>query len=581
MLQMTRDTVTRSTGRFRLGASPSVTWLGLLLILTTFLALSCRPAVDDSSTPEGKARIAATALAEGRAEEALSGYRELVDSYPDHRDLPSWKLGESRSLLALGYVDRAMQAAREAETSASSSSVLGEARLLQVELLELQSRFSQALDVVSILSLEDLTGEDVERAEQLALSITGEVSTERLIESRQSYPGGWLELFLLLELEKRAAAAGEYEHALMYGAEIDRLFPSARDEYGRPELSGPDRPFVALIMPITGEGSVWGQEVAKGADLAFERFRDLHAQSPELLHLDTGDGSGSCVDLLASAAANPSCVAVIGPLTSAATLEAGEVAHALGIPLLSPTATSSEIDRMGSFVHRLVVSSGDEAAAIAEYAVLSDGMTRIAILHPFTAEAVAESEQFRRTAEQLGAIIVAVEGYEAGDTDFREQIRSIKAYSPEAVFLPVSAWDAIQIAPQLRFYSLEVSIYGTSGWDDEMVPRLGEEYVEGAVFTVSFGSSSVYPPAARFSYLFQRQYGKEPSREAAQGYDSATLILKAWESPPHTRNSIENYLDLLNHYDGVLGRVTLSSRDLPRVSYPLVRIEDGEIIRIE
>ncbi|MBN1434894.1 penicillin-binding protein activator [Candidatus Fermentibacterales bacterium] len=552
-----------------------------ILMLAAGLLLSGCRRVDDPSSPEGMARLARTDMEEGRFEDALGIARDLLDRFPDHHDVPEWYLLEANALGSLGYSDQALQAAQTAESQSRSASTAGRARLYQVELLEAGSRFSEALDRLAGLSMEDLARSDGDRARSLALTGTSEVSTDQLIELRQT-TAGWLELFLLLELERRAAASGDYEHAILYGAEIDRLFPSAREEYGRPELAGPERPYIALLMPLAGEGSVWGTQVARGVRLAFSQFEDLHADSPALLELDTSVAGESVAALLESLASDPSCVAAIGPLTSAETLEAGRLAHDLGIPLLSPTATSASIDGIGSFVHRLVVKSGDEAAAVAEYAVLTAGEGRIAILHPYTAEAVSEAEQFRRTAEQLGATVVAVEGYETGDTDFREQIRSIKARSPDAVFLPVSAWDAIQIAPQLRFYDVRVSIYGTSGWDNEMVPRLGEEYVEGAVFTVSFGSSSLYPPAARFSYLFRRSFeGTDPTREAAQGYDSATLMLKAWESPPHTRNSIESYLSRITCFDGVLGRVTLGSRDLPRVSYPLVRIEDGEIISVE
>lgn len=554
-------------------------FLFFFFILTLF---ACKPTIDDSDTsPEGRTARAHRLLEDDRTEEALTLFRELQNEHPTHRNLAEWKLGEALSLLSLERYYEALNEVSIALDLSTSPLVTGRALLLQTELMIIDGNYNLALEILKEISLEILSSTDAERATELAQTSTSQVSGEDLIRSRQEYPGGWLELFLLLELESRAAASNDYEHALLYGFELDRLFPSARETYGRPELYTPEKPFIALLMPLTGEGSNWGQDVVEGAELAVDRFADTYANSPVLVVLDTQGEPDRCADFMLSLADNASCIGVLGPLTSAETMAAGEIAHREKIPLLSPTATSSEVDRIGSFVHRLVISSGNEAAAIAEYAVNRAGITKFGIIHPFTAEAVAEAEQFTATVEMLGARVVVVEGYESGVTHFRDQIRAVKAYSPQGIFLPVSAWDVIQIAPQLRFYSLDVSIFGTSGLDDEIVPRLGDEYVEGAIFTVSFDSSSLYPPTARFSYLFQRYYNKNPSIEAAQGYDAANIFLKAWEANPHTRTSIENFLSNLRTYDGVLGIVSLGITDLPRTSYPLVTIEDGEIVGID
>ncbi|MCK7470333.1 MAG: hypothetical protein MZU95_05635 [Desulfomicrobium escambiense] len=53
-------------------------------------------------------------------------------------------------------------------------------------------------------------------------------------------------------------------------------------------------------------------------------------------------------------------------------------------PSSRSTATSEEVDRAGAWVFRLVVSEGDQAAAVAEYAVLRAGCRRLAIIHPHT-----------------------------------------------------------------------------------------------------------------------------------------------------------------------------------------------------
>ena len=249
--------------------------------------------------------------------------------------------------------------------------------------------------------------------------------------------------------------------------------------------------------------------------------------------------------------------------------------------MITPTATSTALDDYGGYVHRLVVSHGDEAAAVAEYAYRHSGCSRFAILHSFTSESVTGAEQFSAVIEDLGGEVVAMEGYETGATDFRDQINVIRYQYPDGVFLPVDAWDAIQIAPQLRFYRVEADLFGTSGWDDEILLQQGGEYVEGAVFPVSFGSGSMNPATARFSYFYQREYGEQPNILAAQGYDTAEIVLESWEGRRPDRSTLENRLNNLDVYFGATGMCSIGDTSIPRSAYPLVKVTDGEIISID
>ncbi|OPX32280.1 MAG: hypothetical protein B1H09_00675 [Gemmatimonadaceae bacterium 4484_173] len=353
-----------------------------------------------------------------------------------------------------------------------------------------------------------------------------------------------------------------------------------RPDYGQPDTAGDA--WIAMLLPLTGEGSVYGRQVSQGAHLAFDRFAEMHSDAPQLVDFDTRGDPERLMELMQGLADNPSCIAILGPLTSSSTMNAASIAERAGIPLLSPTATSGSVDNIGSPVFRLVVSTGNQAAAVAEYAVRHEGLSRFAVIYPYTSQATGEAEQFKSVVERLGGTVVSSQGYQPGDTDFRTQITAVKAYSPQAVFLPVSAWDAVQIAPQLRFYRVEVPLFGTSGWDDDLLLRHGGEYVEGAVFTVAFGLNSLYPETARFVYGYNRTYGQEPTAIAAQGYDAAGMLLDAWaQASTPTRSRIARKLSSMGPWYGASGRCILGSDTETRVSWPMMTVVDGEIIGID
>ncbi len=556
----------------------SCRWI-LVLLSSVILALipACRVITGDESA-EGLAARGEEALEAGRPSEALDFFSRAMEKDPDHPEVSGWLIGKATALFELERFEEALLSAREAALAAPDPRTWNSARLLEARIEYGRSSYRNSFERLADIDIEMLDRDLAADAEQLAMDALEKMDTRTVSGYRES---NWLEVFVLLSLEWKYAEQDDFERSTLFGMEIDRLFPDAHERYGSPVFTVVEGTFFALVLPLTGEGSVYATEVANGVILAFDRFGELHHSAPELVTFDTGESGSDLPSIMRALGRNTQCLGVIGPLTSSSTSAAAPFAVEYGLPIISPTATSSEIDSYERFVHRLVISQGDQAASIAEYAVLRAGCQRLAVIHTYTAESVAETEQFSIIAEELGAEIIAVEGYQPETTDFRNQIRAVKAWEPDGIFLPVSAWDAVQIAPQLRFYSVEIPMFGTSGWDSELLIRLGEEYVEGAVFTVGFGTGSLYPATARFVYNYSRMFDEDPTSIAAQGFDTADIFLDAWEGRTHSRISIERALQSMRSHYGASGRCTLGTTSITRISYPLLTIIDGEIVSIE
>jgi len=541
------------------------------------LVAGCGP-VKDEDTPEGLTALAGHAEESGNAAEALRYYTMALDKFPDNPLQASWDLGRGRALMSLGRLDEASQAAAGALLGAPDSHTKAAARLLSAEIAYRRGEFRNGVENLVMMEQESLDSDEAQRAVELLRELLARMEMDYLTAEPAS---GWSQVFFLLELEQRYADQGEMQKAVMVGMEIDRLFPEAHERYGRPEIIPDEGGFVALLLPLSGDGSAYAERVRTGAELAFDRHADLHMRTPDLITFDCSGDSAGIEEIMRSLGANPLCIGVIGPLTSSEALLAAPLAQERELPMLTPTATSVDLDGYGSYVHRLVVSGGDEAAAVAEYAVRRAGCHSLAIIHEFTSESVSAADQFSTVVRELGGEIVGMEGYETGSTDYRDQINAIKYSHPDGIFLPVTAWDAIQLAPQLRFYRVDARLFGTSGWDDEILLEQGREYVEGAVFPVSFGSGSMNPATARFSYFYQRKHGEHPNILAAQGFDAAEMVLEALGGAAPSRASLEEHLQGIQVYFGATGMCTLGNVSIPRSSYPLVTVTDGEIVSIE
>jgi len=556
----------------------SLTRLAASALLMVTMA-GCGPTADDESA-EGLSSRASIAMEAGDWTEAATLYGTAIGRYPDSMYLPEWHLGRGNAMLRLGRLDDALSDAALAADESVDSHTAAAALLLTAEARIRGGSIRTGTEDLIRLDTAHLDEEDADRAIGILRGALGSADPVFLAEG--ALESGWTRVFFMLEMELRYAAQGDAERASLTGMEIDRLFPTAHEVYGRPEYgTSQEDGFVALVLPVTGSGSMYTEHVSSGVQLAFSLAEDTFRSVPDLVTFDFQGDSALLVEIMITLGANPRCLGVIGPLTSRDTGIAGREAQSRSLPVISPTATAAELDDLGAYVHRLVISQGDEAAAVAEYAVRQAGCLRLAIIHEFTSESVAAAEQFQSVVEELGAEVVASEGYETGCTDFRNQISSVKYRSPDGIFLPVTAWDAIQIAPQLAFYRVDCDLFGTSGWDDEILVDQGGEYVEGAVFPVAFGSSSVNPVTARFSYFYEREYDSPPTLLAAQGYDAAEIVLDSWEGGIPSRSALESHLDGLGVHFGASGICTIGQMSIPRSSFPLVTVTDGEIINVE
>jgi branched-chain amino acid transport system substrate-binding protein len=546
------------------------------IVLLSILAAACGPVSDGGLSSEERAE---SLLDSGDFAGAEQIYSKLIEEHPTDNSLSDWIAGRGRALLGMGRTEEALSAASDAGSAATDARQASTALLLEAMAEAAGGSHARAIAALGRLDKESLDGEEAEDADQLASGEVEALSSDDLQRARTS---SWVEPFILLELSRRYQAEGDSDRAAMTSAELDRLYPGFRERHGGQEV--PDTgggSYIALLLPLTGDGSAYAAQVRNGVDLAFSRSADLIAGLPQLSTLDTRGSEAELARLAGNLARDGNCVAVIGPMTSREALEIADTAKAGELVFLSPTATSAQVDDIGGYVHRLVATGSDEAAAMAEHAVNTAGCERLAILHSYTAASVAQAEQFTATVEDLGAEVVATRAFSTDDTDFRSQILAIRGAGADGIFLPVTAYEAIQIAPQLRFYSVEIPIFGTSGWDNEIVPRMGGEYVEGAVFTTSFGSSSLYPPTARFVFHYSRAYSTDPSLLAAQAYDAATIILQAWSEGCRTRESMESRLNRMGSFSGAAGRSTIGASTELRTSIPMVTILEGEIIGIE
>jgi ABC-type branched-subunit amino acid transport system substrate-binding protein len=440
-----------------------------------------------------------------------------------------------------------------------------------------------------------------------------------LAEAAFMYQNSPVAYLAMLQLGWRALAAGQKELAQEWAsAAMSAPIGFAYREEAlalQAQLSDPTKlqRAVGVLLPLSGRYAAFGQRVQRGMELAMEDFRP-HIPV-RFIFRDTAGDETIAAQQLAELAISDRVMAVAGPLVGNAAQGAVRRANQERIPLLTMSQREG-LAASSLYVFRNSLTPQLQVKALVDYAIETQGFTTFGIMNPQTRQGEHFAELFRDEIWRRGAEIVAEQSYETEQTDFRYQVRLLQGLDPnapdeddaeneaeevdpddpeaaiqeeeeepppfEALFIPDYADRISLIAPQIEFYGLkEVQLLGTNGWNDEGLPRLARQFVEGAVFADSFFLRSTYPFIQDFVAKFFNKYTEEPTILEAQGYDIAGILLTLLnDSRISSREDIRRALAQLQNFPGVTGATRFDLiGEADKVLY-LLQVQNGTIVQI-
>ncbi len=338
------------------------------------------------------------------------------------------------------------------------------------------------------------------------------------------------------------------------------------------EQAGPSGPTgrIGLLLPLTGPDRTYGQRALQGLRLAL-----LDAPST-LVVRDTGGDPEVAVDLFRQLAADPTVLAIIGPLRSSEAAVVAPLAEKAGIPVL---LLSQREGFEGPFVLQAAVTQRGQTRALGQYAIRGLGLRRFGIIHPNDSYGRTFAERFREEIERQGGTVVGSSTYGVAQRGFSAQAAAVRSWvaggGVDAVFVPDAAPTAAAVAAAVRSVAPQAVLLGTESWNQPVALAQAGSAVEGAVFADAFYVDRNDPDTQRFVEHFRQAHGAPPTVFEAQGYDSAMLLRRAMQKGAGTRAAVTRQLHAMDAYHGA-GRLHATAAGLqPEII--LLRVRGGEV----
>jgi branched-chain amino acid transport system substrate-binding protein len=341
---------------------------------------------------------------------------------------------------------------------------------------------------------------------------------------------------------------------------------------------------IGVYLSLTGPTDSYGLSAENGFDLALKEVNDsggLLGKKVTFIIADDSSRSYLAVMAVKKLIDKEGVSAVLGEVISSRTHAAAPFCQAAEIPMVTPASTHPEVTKVGDYIFRTCFIDPFQGEVMATFAFDNMKLRSAATLMDLKNEySMNLGRIFNDKFAELGGKILTTEFYSEGDTDFSTQLRKIKNFAPQAVFLPGYFTEVSRIAVQARELGIKTPFIGTDGWDSPRLLESAGKELQGCYFSDHFSSEIDLPAVRDFVDKYKAAYdGQSPDAIAVLAYDAANVLFDAIkragnDDPKLIRDALAETRD----FPGVIGPITIDKDRNAIKPAVILKIADNKFV---
>ncbi len=348
---------------------------------------------------------------------------------------------------------------------------------------------------------------------------------------------------------------------------------------------------IGINAPLTGDIPKVGEETRFAVEMWLQQIEaagglEVGAETyqVELAIEDNGSNGEEAAAANVKMITQDGVLVIVGPQSSKQAVPAGGVANDLECPMISPWSTHPNTTLDRPWVFRTPFLDAAQGVMVARFVTEEFGFSKAAVLYdPTSNYPMALAETFREAWENTHGpgSVVALESFEVGDTDFTEQLTTIKGSGADFIFVPQYYNEVAWIVTQARALGWDKPILGSDTWGTADLVDLCGEACHGLFFTTHFMAAGAPGAANEFVERYVEEYGYVPSDAAALSWDTLLLVQQAIEDCGEItgdlevdRQCVRDGLAELSDFEGITGKLVFDNEGDPIKCAVVARISD-------
>lgn len=312
---------------------------------------------------------------------------------------------------------------------------------------------------------------------------------------------------------------------------------------------------IGVSGPLTGQNAQYGAQWKAGFDLALDEINShngINGRPLNYVFEDSQSDPRQSITIAQKFVNDPRILIELGDFSSPASMAASPIYQHAGLVQLGFTNSHPDFTKGGDYIWSPSVSQADAQPLLADLAVKTLGLKRVAVLYLNTDWGRTSKDVFVKAANERGAQVVAAEGYQPTEKDFRATLVRVSAANPDGIVLISYYSDGAQIARQARTSGINLPIAAASSVYSPKFLELGGEAVNGVATNTSFFPGESGPEVQSFVKRFEAKYHREPDAFNAYAYDAVIIAAYALRVGGPDRKAVRDALPKLHDIPSVV-----------------------------
>ncbi|MBB4512691.1 ABC transporter substrate-binding protein [Paraburkholderia fungorum] len=312
---------------------------------------------------------------------------------------------------------------------------------------------------------------------------------------------------------------------------------------------------IGVSGPLTGQNAQYGAQWKAGFDLALDEINShngINGRPLNYVFEDSQSDPRQSITIAQKFVNDPRIQIELGDFSSPASMAASPIYQHAGLVQLGFTNSHPDFTKGGDYIWSPSVSQADAQPLLADLAVKTLGLKRVAVLYLNTDWGRTSKDVFVKAANERGAQVVAAEGYQPTEKDFRATLVRVSAANPDGIVLISYYSDGAQIARQARTSGINLPIAAASSVYSPKFLELGGEAVNGVATNTSFFPGESGPEVQSFVKRFEAKYHREPDAFNAYAYDAVIIAAYALRAGGPDRKAVRDALPKLHDIPSVV-----------------------------
>jgi len=245
---------------------------------------------------------------------------------------------------------------------------------------------------------------------------------------------------------------------------------------------------IAVVGPVTGSNTQYGDMVRQGVDTAIDRINASGGVLGRPLRAVVYDDKCESKEgpVVANRVVNDGIGLVVGHVCSGPTIAAAGIYDAEGVLMVTPSATAPAVTQGKRYtsIFRTIGLDSQQGPAAAHFIADQVKPAKVAILHDKQSYGFGIASAVRKGLEEAGVTVALFEGLNAGDSDYSAVITRLKTAGVDFIYFGGYYPEMGLLLRQGAEQGLKARFMGPEGVGNQGINQIAGNAVEGMLLTL-------------------------------------------------------------------------------------------------